>query len=72
MRPSGSATARYPRAISSCSRNATTASVPKVMRVAFTTRWYSTVPVPMLRISRDLVAERATIHTTAMVAPSDR
>ena len=52
MRPSGSATARYPRAISSCSRNATTASVPKVIRVAFTTRWYSTVPVPMLRISR--------------------
>jgi len=42
------------------------------MRVAFTTRWYSTVPVPMLRISRDLVAERATIQTSAMVAPSDR
>jgi hypothetical protein len=70
--PSGSATARKPRAISICRRKATTASVPKVISVAFTTRWYSTVPVPMLRSRRDLVADRATSQTAAMAALSDR
>ena len=34
-----------------------------MISVAFTTRWYSTVPVPMLRSRRDLVAERATSQT---------
>ena len=70
--PSGSATARKPRAISICRRNATTARVPNVISVAFTTRWYSTVPVPMLRSRRDLVADRATSQTAAMAALSER
>jgi hypothetical protein len=58
--------------MSTCTRRATTANVPNVRNVALTTRWYSTVPVPMLRSIRDLVPDRAISQTAAIAAPSDR
>lgn len=60
----GNAMSTYPRARSTCSRNAAIASRPNTRTLESATSRYSVLPTPMTRAPRVSYRASALIHTT--------